>query len=410
MSRISVVLLAVLAVLWLLVGDLPRALPPDKVVILAGPAGGSFDQHARRYQAQMKTQGLEVEVRNEPDSLRIVDRVQDASEGLHVGFTAQGLDDPAAYPQLASAGVVELQPLFVFLRAAAAQPPTLQGLAGMRLAMPPPRSASARAARQVLAAYGVDERNAHFQHLPLEEVPKALVGGDADAAVMMLAPDNELVRGLATDPRFTLYAFQENIALSRRITYLKPVLLARGGYDLRRVLPPADVPLVAARVNVVVRRDLHPAVLFALLRAMDDTHKTQTLVSNAGEFPVLAGTVLEPHPLAVEWSKSGTPWLFSHLPPLWAGLVDAYWGPTLFLLAAVSFFGTLGSVSAFVESVALNAALVVLSLLQVAVDRGLKPGRFARLLFRIVEPVVQRSSAADLVRQRLERLRPLIPS
>ncbi len=410
MSRISFVLLVVLALLWLLVGDLPHALPPDRVLILAGPAGGSFDQHAHRYQAQMQAQGLHVEVRNEPDSLRIIDRVQDAGEGLHIGFTAQGLDDPGKYKALASAGVVELQPLFLFLRAGAPQPPTLQGLAGLRLAMPPPGSATARAAREVLAAYGVTEANAHFVHRPLDDVPHALARGDADAAIMMLAPDNTLVQRLATDPAYSLYGFHENVALSRQITYLKPTLLARGGYDLRRVLPPADVPMVGARINVVVRRDLHPAALYALLRALDDAHKTQTLVSNAGDFPTLAGTVLEPHPLAVEWSKSGTPWLFSHLPPLWAGLIDAYWGPTLFLLAAVSFFGTLGSVSAFVESVALNVALVVLALLQAAVDRGLKPGRFARLLFRVVEPVVRRSSAEDLVRQRLERLRPLIPS
>jgi hypothetical protein len=260
----------------------------------------------------------------------------------------------------------------------------------------------------VLAAYGVTEGDTRFVHRPLQDVPQALAAGQADAAFMMLAPDNPLVQRLATDPAFTLYAFQEQLALSRRIPYLKPTLLARGSYDLQRLLPPADVPLVGARVNVVLRRDLHPVVVYALLRAMNDAHKTSTLVSSAGEYPTLAGTALEPHPLAVEWAKSGTPWLFTRLPPVWAGLVDAYWGPALFLLAAVSFFGTLGSVNSFIESIALRAALLVLLLLQVAVDRGIQPGRLSRLLFRLVEPLASRRHPEELVRSQLERLRPLI--
>ena len=65
MSRVSILVLAMLAALWWAVGNLRRALPPDLVVIQAGPVGGSFDTHARRYAAYLEQLGLRAQVRNQ---------------------------------------------------------------------------------------------------------------------------------------------------------------------------------------------------------------------------------------------------------------------------------------------------------------------------------------------------------
>ena len=92
MSRISLLVLGALALLWWAVGSLGQALPPETVVILAGPAGGSFDTHARRYASLLAAQGLKAEVRNQDDSLKIIDRVNQAGGGVHIGFTAQHLE------------------------------------------------------------------------------------------------------------------------------------------------------------------------------------------------------------------------------------------------------------------------------------------------------------------------------
>ena len=157
----------------------------------------------RSYASLLAAQGLKAEVRNQDDSLKIIDRVNQAGGGVHIGFTAQHLD-PKVHPQVASAGVVELQPLFVFLRRSVAEPATPAGLAGRRLVMPLEGSASAQAAEDVLARYGVTRENAHMSFLRIGDAAAALQRGEHDAGFFMLAPDNALIRRLVADPELVL--------------------------------------------------------------------------------------------------------------------------------------------------------------------------------------------------------------
>lgn len=405
MSRISFLVLMVLTALWWSVGNLGQALPPERVVIQAGPVGGSFDLHARRYAAHLAGRGWHVQVRNQEDSLRIIDKLDDAATGVQVGFTAQRVD-PALHPAVAAAGVVEMQPLFLFLRRSLGEPPTLAGLAGRRLVMPPQGSATAQAAQDVLSCYGVTPRNASFTFVQMSDAAAALQRGEHDGGFFMLAPDNPLVRRLAADPGLVMYSMADSTGIARHVDYLKPAALVRGAFDLKRPLPAHDVALVGAAVNVVVREDIHPAVLYALLQALSDVHKGQTLVSEPGEYPRHAGAVLAVHPRALEWAKSGTPWLFSHLPPAVAGAVDAYWGPVLALLALVSAFGTFQSVNRFIDAALLGAALQWLGWLERRIEQHRNPGWLGRMLFRFAEPCVMRKGSEQLARDRLERLRP----
>jgi TRAP-type uncharacterized transport system substrate-binding protein len=409
MSRMSILVLAALAALWLAVGDIRRALPPKLVVIQAGPRGGSFETYARRYADFLESRGLPAAVRNQDDSLKIIDKLADPRSGVQVGFTAQRIDSQA-YPGLASAGVVELQPLFLFLRRDAAEVRTLADLAGRRLVMPIEGSATAQAAQELLARYGVTRRNTRFAFLNMGEAAAALQRGDHDAGFFMLASGNPLVRRLAADPKLALFSFDDRMGIARNIDYLKPATLARGAFDLQSMLPPHDVAMVGANVNVIVRDDVHPAVLYALLHAMAEVHKGQTLVSDPGEYPRQAGSALPVHALAQEWAKSGTPWLYAHLPPEFAGVMDACWGPALALLAIVSAFGTLQSLNGFIDGVVLALALQLLGVLHRRAARGARPGRLSRLLFRLLEPVVLRQDKGQSARALLETLRPRIPA
>jgi TRAP-type uncharacterized transport system substrate-binding protein len=384
-----------------------RALPPDVVVLQAGPQRGTYDEHARRYARQLADAGLKTEVQNFVDSVQIAGNLNAPDGRVQIGFMAQSVD-PKAYPQVMSAGVIELQPLFLFVRSSLGPLASPAALLGRRLVMPPEGSATAQAVRDVLALYGVTPANARFTYLPIAEAVVALQQGEHDAGFFMLAPSNAMINRLAHDDRLRLVDFHENVGISRNIDYLKPAVLARGAFDLRAVLPPQDVALVGATVNVIVRQDIHPAVLYALLNAMKDVHKGQTLVSGAGEYPTLVGTVLPLHPLANEWAKSGTPWLYTHLPPSLAGLVDVYWGPALFLLALVSAFGTLRSLNEFIHAGALSVALLFLLRLQARVDAGREPGFLSRRLFRVAESIVLMENKADQAREQLARLRPHI--
>lgn len=406
MSRMSVgVLLVLAAVWWLWEGRLEQVMPPAQVVIQAGPVGGSFDTHARAYAAMMQARGFRVEVRNQEDSLHIIDRLEAPDAQVQIGFTAQRLR-AADHPEVFSVGAVEMQPLFLFMRRSLPPPTSLAQLAGLRLVLPQRSSATAQATADVLQRYGVTPDNTSFTHSSLRQAAEALLMGQYDAGFFMVAPNNPLVARLAAHPDLRMVSFADHLSIARNLDYLKPATLIRGALDLRAPLPPSDVALVAATVNVVVRKDIHPAVLYALLQAMEEIHKGQTLVSDAGDFPRRSGTDLPVHTLAVEWSKSGTPWLYAHLPATLAGIVDAYWAPALFVLASVSAVGTLQSLTGFIDGLVMGLALHWLGWLELGVARGRKPGWLGRHLFRLVESVFNRKGRDQIARDRLEHLRP----
>jgi len=404
-SRLSLLVLVVLAVVCGLAVDLHRALPPNPVVIQAGPHGGSFEQHARRYASELTARGLRVEVRNQDDSLHIIDKVANSDAGVQIGFIAQRVD-ASRFPGVASAGVVELQPLFMFFRRDIAEPATPAALVGKHVVMPAEGSATAHAATELLALYGVTPRNTTFTFLPMNAEATALLHGDHDAGFFMLASDNVLIRRLATAPQLLTYSFTDSIAIVRHMDYLRPATLVRGAFDLQAPLPTHEIALVGANVEVVVRRDIHPAVLYALLQALNEEHKGQSLVTDAGDYPRQAGVALPMHPLAEVWSKRGTPWLFSHFPPSLAGVIDAYWGPVVALITLVSIARTIQSVNAFVDGAALTLALQLLSRVEQRMQGNVQPSAASRSLYWVAKMMLVHGEASANLTEQLERLRP----
>jgi len=374
--------------LWIVAASIWATLPHGVVMLGAGPAGGTYAQHADTYAAQLTKLGVQNRVEHVGDSLRIIDRVNGPCPCLDVGFTAQEVD-ASKYPNVVSAGAIELQPLFLFVRTGIEPLDSLAALAGRRVVMPLEHSASAEAARAVLALYGV--KPASIRYMAIAEAAATLRRGEADAGFFMLSPSNALIGEMARDESLVLFSFEQSLGLSRRIDYLQPATLARGAFDLARDRPPHDTQLIAASVNVVVRRDIHPVVLYALLNAMKEAHRGQTLVSNHGDFPNTVRTALPVHEKADDWAKNGTPWLYEKLPPLLASPLDEYWGMALFIVALSSVFGTLGTVIDFFRSAAgatrsgaQAAARLALRQLQARPETGLVGRGLLRLSARVL--------------------------
>lgn len=338
----AVALAALLAtILW-------STLPRGTVVLGAGPEGGTYAQHAAAYAAELQRLGVDSRIVHIGDSLTIVDRVNGPCPCLDVGFTAQQVD-PAKYPDVVSAGAIELQPLFLFVRKGLLPADSLAVLRGRRVVAPLAQSATAQAARDVLSHFGVHPADIGYH--PIGEAADVLQRGDADAGFFMLSPSSPVIARLVADEGLALFSFDANVGISRQIDYLQPAQLARGAFSLERDLPPRDTRLVAASVNVVVRRDIHPVVLYALLNAMKAVHRGQTLVSDHGDYPDMVRTALPVHEKAEAWARNGTPWLYDKLPPLLASPLDEYWGMALFIVAVSSVFGTLGTVIQFFQRV-----------------------------------------------------------
>jgi TRAP-type uncharacterized transport system substrate-binding protein len=378
------------------------ALPPHAVTIETGPVGGSYYETALKYKESMQRHGVTLRLVPDPDSLSIINDVNRQGSDIDIGFTAQAVARDR-YPDAMAAGVVELQPLFTFYRVALGDVGSPSALRGKRIVMPPDDSATSEAALDLLALYGVTRSNTSISFMPLAEAVRTLKDGGADAGMFMLAPATQFILDMARDSDLRLLGLNEAKGITRHISHLTTAELSRGSYDIAHDIPPTNLELVAARVNVVVKKDISPAILYVLLEAMREVSHDPTLVSNAGDFPSVVGTDLLPHPLAVQYIKSGLPWIYEELPLWLAGLIDHYFviGITIFICAEIyKKFADLGEMThLLVEHVCLH----VLAHIERYATRGIPITGTWLAALRLVEHVLFNTSrhrrSADMSRR-----------
>lgn len=308
-----------------------HARPPQHVTIEVGPVGGSFYQIAQTYQKFFAARGIELELRPKANSLEILGDLKDADSGIDIGFESQ---DVSAYKEapVFTVGHIQLQPLFVFASADLGRRIALTDLRGRKIVMPPSTSATSDAAVRMLQLYDITAENTSFTFMQLADAAKALRAGLFDAGAFMLAPENQVVRDLADYSGLRLVPVPEAKAIANHLPFLRPTTLPRGIYDIADGVPPTDVPMLAGTVDVVVRKGLHPVVVYTLLEAMADAHRGATFISNAGAYPTISGAELPIQELAQEYYRSGMPWVYRNLPAWPASFVDRY------LLIALSIF------------------------------------------------------------------------
>jgi TRAP transporter TAXI family solute receptor len=403
LSSFSIIILVLAAL------SIKEALPPQVLVIETGPVGGSYHDNAVLYSKHLEAAGLKVQVRPNPQSLQTIDRLQadvPRTDPAHidVGFTVQPLN-AEKYPNVLSAGVVQMQPLFTFYNRQLGQIRSPADLKGKRVVMPPQGSASAQAATAVMALYGVDEKNSRFSYLPITQAAQELKNGMHDAGFFMLASSNALVRDLVMTPALAMMPIREARGVTRHLDHLRHTALPFGAFDMPKLLPEQDIDMVAGTVNVMVRKDINPAVLYTLLQAMKETHGGQTLVSVKGEFPTTIGTALRAHPLAVQWEKSGTPWMYSNFSPTLASLIDKYW----FLLMVIVFVANFYSVCLYLyELYETTVNFLAVRILKRHHDRLLagKTSNFlGERMFVLAEAIAKRESNEHKAHELLDKVR-----
>jgi hypothetical protein len=80
-------------------------------------------------------------------------------------------------------------------------------------------------------------------------------------------------------------SFTEADALIRILPFLTRWVLPRAVINCEKIVPASDTVLIAASNLVLVRKDIHPAVIDLLAQAIVETHGKPGMFEQAGEFP-----------------------------------------------------------------------------------------------------------------------------
>ena len=95
------------------------------------------------------------------------------------------------------------------------------------------------------------------------------------------------------------------------------MILPRGVLNLSERFPPSDIHLLSPTANLIVRKSLHPALVYLLLKAAVEIHSGAGWVHKAGEFPSPTKQDYPVSEQAQRFYRSGGSFLYQYL-PFWA--------------------------------------------------------------------------------------------
>ncbi|CAM6005655.1 unnamed protein product [Sphagnum balticum] len=113
-------------------------------------------------------------------------------------------------------------------------------------------------------------------------------------------------------------------AAIRQFPYLHHLVLPHGVIDLKANIPDHDVDMVSPTATLLVRDDLHPALVYLLLKAASQIHSDPGIFEKKNEFPIDKDYVFPLSDEAKNYYKSGAPFWQRYLPFWLAILVDRF--------------------------------------------------------------------------------------
>ena len=342
-----------------------REIGEGRIVMATGSS--QYLELAESYRDDMERLGIKFEVRRDTEGFKTLRALLDPSSGINAGFIKGGLVGSlqgrlasekakgrhAQYGKLYSVGRVFYEPIWVFTRKS--EPLTsLRDLKGKKIYTGTRESGTRRVARFLLLANGVDDSNSTMvpENLPGDAAP--LFDGRADAAILIEPPDTETMQMLLKEPNIQLMDFSsEAESYDNRFPAIGRVVLRRGAVEFNPLLPPADITLLTTTAALVVRSDMHPALISLLTQAVInnprsgfDDNGDPVLFFKSGQFPTVDDPEFQVSKDTRAVYKSGDlPLVLRHLAPLNAQ------------------FGVPFSFTAFAHSYAARALLILIPLL-----------------------------------------------
>lgn len=330
-TRTVVVIVAVLAVLgalwWALA--LMRPLPPRVVVMTTGPEGSAFPGFAERYRAAFARVGIDLQLRPSAGSVENLARLNDPRSDVSVGFVEGGLADPERDSSLVSLGALFYEPLWVFVHSTEDKP-KLADFIAKRFSSGAEGSSTRAFSLRLLALNGITSDVPLLAYSP-QEAADRLLSGDLAGATFVTSWDSPVVRQLSAAPEVRLIGFPRADAYVALYPFFTKLVVPMGVGNMALNLPSSDIPLIATKATLVVRKELHPVVQYLLLDAATQIHGGPGIFQKAGQFPAAEAIDLPLSDQARTFYTSGRPFLQRYL-PFWLAVLA---GQLLVLLIPV---------------------------------------------------------------------------
>jgi TRAP-type uncharacterized transport system substrate-binding protein len=323
--------------------------PPKRVVLATGPELSAYARFGERYVEELKRYGIRVELRPTLGAFQNRRLLRDPKEHVDLAFVQGGSGDSprateeekASMVRLVSLGTLFYEPVWIFYRTESAKKLNPQGrldaipkMRGWSVNVGGRGSGTPGLMNKLLYANGLEQTDLKRSTLDETSAVVALLEGQLDAAVLVSAPESQMVQMLLQTPGIKVYEYAQPEAYARRYPFLSPVVLPRGVVDLARDVPAEDIALIATTTSLLAREDIHPALVQLFAQAASRIHSGPGWIARAGSFPNAQQSEFDLAKDAARYYQSGPPLLQRYLPFWLANLVDRMW-VALFSIIAV---------------------------------------------------------------------------
>jgi TRAP-type uncharacterized transport system substrate-binding protein len=286
---------------------------PDQLIMTTGFERGAYTILGERYQQILAREKVQLKLLPSSGSIENLKRLRDKNSRVDAGFVQDGTSSLSEAENLVSLGAINYAPFWVFYRSQETFN-YLSELKGKRIAIGQEGSGARKFAIDLLKLSNSAAPPTMLLDISSAAANKALLEGTIDAVMIFGTEDNALVKELLYAPDIKLMNFVQAEAYARLIPALSHVVLPQGILNLSKKMPPHDVHLLAATTNLIVRKDLHPALVYLLLDAAVEIHSNAGWVNKKGEFPSPKEVSFPSSKYAERFYKSGRPFLLDYLP------------------------------------------------------------------------------------------------
>lgn len=301
----------------------------DRPLVMAtGPAGSIYEQHGEEYRLRLARHGVELQLRPSGGTVENLRLLNDPVAAIDVAFLSAGTTNPGGSPDLRSLGTMFLEELWFFTGDPGLAGGDLTALPGKRLSIGPEGSATRSVAQVLMRLNRVDPASVELLGLAPREAADQLRRGDIDAALIMTSADSPIIRELLQHPAIDLVSFRRAAAYVARYPFLIQLTVPEGVGELALNRPPHDVTTFGVPVSLAVRQDMHPAMQALLLDTASQMHSGPGMLNVARRFPAAETIDLPLSDAALQYYKSGLPFLQRYL-PFWLAVLA---GRLLFIL------------------------------------------------------------------------------
>lgn len=260
-------------------------IPPKRIVIASGTPNSTAEATAKRYQAFLKTAGVEAELRTTAGAVDSLEQL--VNRKVDVAISQGGIPfDPAS--GVVSLCSVEYEPLWFFYKGEeGALNDLFDYLQGKRVAISL-RGSGTRLVVDSMLAFVPQEMKARYdlKEIPTGEAINALIDGSIDGTFLVGGYDAGSVQRLLNIDGVQAASFSTARALSKKIPHLEVVQVPRGTITMSPPKPNQDLQMIATTTMIMAHSSLHPALQHLLMKGSFDLYRNgNRFFERAGGFP-----------------------------------------------------------------------------------------------------------------------------